>query len=122
MTSCAPRAVAQRGSLSIAAIWAFRTVVVINFVRFGLSFFVDFEGTTNQIGLSDKLFSLRFGGFRIDFVWLVVTTPLILLFTLFHAAKQSGDPTAKLDAILGASWVLAFVFYTVRALLMLYVG
>jgi hypothetical protein len=106
----------QNGLLSKIVAWTFRTVVVINFLRFGLSFFPGFEGTPGRIGLSDLIFASRLGGFRVDFVWLVATTPVILLVTIFRAPSFRDDRRAKFDAILGASWVLAFIFYLVGTL------
>jgi hypothetical protein len=57
-----------------AGVLAIRTILVIDFVRFGWSFWPRFEGTASRVGLVDEVFRWRLGGFRCDFVWVVVST------------------------------------------------
>jgi len=60
-----------------------RAVVVLNFIRFALSFLPWFEGTARAAGFADQLFNPgHTNGWRSDFVWLFFST-LYVFFAMF---------------------------------------
>jgi hypothetical protein len=99
------------------AIWLIRSAIAVNFIRFALSFSSRFEGTAGTVGLADRLFKLRWGGFRLDFVWLVVSTLVIFLAMFYFLLNLKSNPEAKIDTFFCVAWVVAFVIFIARAFL-----
>ena len=95
----------------------FRIVVGLNFVRFALSFSRVFEGTGQNDGIADTLFnpSGHFG-FRLDFVWLVFSTLAIVVATLLFIRGIQSERRARIDVVLGLTWMIAFAVYKTKSL------
>ena len=91
-----------------------RSLITINFIRFALSFSSRFEGTANRVGMSDTIFRWQLGGFRADFVWLVLSTMVIILALLYVRGDRRRNHGARLDVFLCAAWLVAFVIYVAR--------
>ena len=94
-----------------------RAVIAINFARFMLSFSPRFEGTEASPGVADKIFALRLEGFRIDGVWLVISTGLGFLTMFYFLMDSKENNKAKTDAYLCIAWMVAFVIFVARAFL-----
>jgi hypothetical protein len=95
----------------------FRITVALNFFRFALSFWPRFEGTDADGGIADRLFNpFHHSGFRIDFVWLVISTFVVCLVTVLSMASIQKERRARINAVLGLSWMIAFAVYIVRSL------
>lgn len=94
------------------ASWFLRSVIAIDFVRFALSFSSRFEGTDN-VGIADGIFS-RLGGFRVDFLRLVVSTVVIFFALLYFLVIRRKSPEVKIDTIFCAVWLVAFLIYMIR--------
>jgi hypothetical protein len=89
-------------------------VILVNFVRFGLSFWPRFEGTSSKVGLADEVFRWGIGGYRCDFVWLAVSTVGVLIAGIYF--KQRSEPYPKLqgDTYLCIAWLVAFLVWLVK--------
>lgn len=98
-------------------VWLIRSVIVVNFARFALSFSSRFEGSAGTVGLADRLFQMRWAGFRIDLIWLVISTILIFLAMFYFFLSWKDDSRAKIDALACLAWVFAFIIFIVRAFL-----
>ena len=97
--------------------WLFRGVITLNFLRLGLSFWPWFEGTAGSVGECDRLFGdLRWGGFRIDFLWLTASTLVIFVAIFPFCSLSKLDRRARLDAFLCGAWTVGYVVYLGRAL------
>lgn len=95
----------------------FRIVVGLNFVRFALSFSRVFEGTGENNGIADQLFNPNHHfGFRLDFVWLLISTFVISLATVFFIRGIQRDRNARINVVLGLTWLIAFAVYMERSL------
>jgi hypothetical protein len=95
----------------------FRIVVGLNFIRFALSFSPAFEGTGEINGIADRLFNPNHHfGFRLDFVWLVISTVAIVLATVVFIRGIEKDRRARINVILGLTWSIAFAVYMARSL------
>lgn len=98
--------------------WLLRAAIALNFVRFALSFVPKFEGTAASAGIADKLFgAYTVGFFRADFAWLIGSTIVIFAATFYFAKDSRNDPHARLDVLLGWTWIVAFVIYILRSIL-----
>jgi hypothetical protein len=98
-----------------------RALLGVNFTRFALSFSDRFEGTGKTAGWIDHaLATNRMAGFRLDFVWLVLSTPIILFIANHLFAQSRGRPEAirstRIDLFLSVVWLFAFLFYVFRLL------
>jgi hypothetical protein len=105
--------------------WMLRIAIVLNFVRFALSFIPRFEGTAQRAGIIDRLLgSSTVFFFRADFAWLLGSTMVIFLATLYFVRASKKDSRARLDAVLCQMWIVAFVVYLIKLLLtgVLYLG
>ena len=92
-----------------------RGLLAINFIRFGLSFLPRFEGTELKPGLADRMFGgLRLFGFRSDLVFMVCST--VLIGVLGIGLLTARDRESRIDRLLCAAWIIAFVVYLVRSL------
>ena len=95
----------------------FRILIGLNFVRFTFSFWSEFEGTAHGAGIADRLFNpFHYSGFRIDFVWLVLSTFVVSLVTVVSLTSIQKERRARVNALLGISWMIAFAVYMVRLL------
>lgn len=99
--------------------WLLRVVIAINFVRFGLSFFPQFEGTAQRVGAIDRLVGgyTVFGFFRPDFAWLVASTAGIFATAVYLAKSSKNSPHRRLDLLLCQAWIAAFAIYVIKSLL-----
>jgi len=97
--------------------WVFRAALALNFVRFALSFVPKFEGTAARAGIADELFgAYTVGFFRADFAWLIGSTIVLFAATLYFAKDSENDPEARLDVLLGWTWIVAFVIYVIKSI------
>ena len=95
-----------------------RVVIALNFIRFALSFLPWFEGTAAQPGLADEVFGrYRVGGFRVDFVWLIASTAVILCSIPYVLRMSKSSPKIKVDSYLCITWLIAFILFVAKALL-----
>ena len=104
--------------------WLLRGVVAINLLRLSLGWSTWFEGDVNHAGMADRLFPNHGGGFRDDFLWLIVTTLMIFIAFFWKLPRLRTSRTARINALLCAVEVIGFVFYVRHALLtgVLYFG
>jgi hypothetical protein len=101
-----------------------RGVIAINLIRIALGWSTWFEGGASHVGIADHLFSYRAGGFRIDFLWLILTTLLVFIAFFWQLARVRVSGSARINTLLCAIEVIGFVFYIGHALLtgVLYFG
>lgn len=104
--------------------WFIRSVIVSNFVLFAFSFSPQFEGSAEKVGMADRIFTMRWGGYRIDFAWLVISTLVIFLAMFYFFLGWKRSSKMKINAFFCLAWVIAFLIYLARALLtgVLYFG
>jgi hypothetical protein len=96
----------EAGSQSIST-YIFRALIAVNAIRFALSFAPKFEGTANSPGWIDNVLGAhRLGGFRIDFLWIVLST-ILIFFAGFHFLVRRRT----VDALLCFLWTLAFFVF-----------
>jgi hypothetical protein len=94
-----------------------RAVIVLNFIRFGLSFLPWFEGTEHSAGFVDQLFNPRHtDGFRSDFLWLFFSTVLIFFAMFAFIPKFKQESKARINVFLCVAWVLAYLIDLWRGL------
>jgi len=93
-----------------------RIVLAFNFVRFALSFVPRFEGTAEAPGLADRIFRFSVAGFRIDFVWLIVSTVLIAVALVVLLTDRETRSETVNDSVFSLFWIMAFLVYIFRAL------
>ena len=89
-----------------------RAGVIVNLVLISLTWWPRFSGSENQVGLADQLFGqLRIGGFRIDLVWLVLSSA-VLFFASVHFFNCTAErKPAFLNGMFCVAGVLAFIAY-----------
>jgi hypothetical protein len=98
--------------------WVLRGILVLDFVRFALSFSAEFEGTARRPGIIDKLVgSYTVLYFRADFAWLLGSTILVLPATFYFWAVSRRNLGARLDLYLCLGWLVAFAIYLTRSIL-----
>ena len=107
------------GPVYAISIWVLRAIIVLNFIRFALSFFPRFEGTAQKAGTIDRLLGSYtvLGFFRPDFAWLIVSTMVIFAASFYLAGILKTDERARTDVLLCWGWCLAFVVYIVQLVL-----
>jgi hypothetical protein len=102
-----------------------RVVIVLNFIRFALSFLPWFEGTANAAGFADQLFNPRHtDGWRSDILWLFFSS-LYVFFAMFVFGPDFWqEAKARTNVYLGFAWLVAFSIYIYRVLVtgVLYFG
>jgi hypothetical protein len=109
---------ARGGPVYAISIWVLRAIIVLNFIRFALSFSPRFEGTAQKEGTIDRLLgSYTVGFFRLDFAWLIVSTMVIFAASFYLARISKTDEQARSDVLLCRAWCLAFVVYIVKSIL-----
>jgi hypothetical protein len=104
--------------------WLLRGVIAINILRMALGWSTWFEGNADHAGMADRLFPNRSGGFRGDFLWLIVTTLMIFIAFFWQLPRLRRDRAARINALLCVLEVVGFVLYVRHALLtgVLYFG
>ena len=91
--------------------------VGLNFVRFALSFSRVFEGRGENNGIADVLFKPHgYFDFRLDLVWLVFSTLAIVVATVLFIRGIESDRSARINVVLGLTWLIAFAVYLTRPL------
>jgi hypothetical protein len=101
-----------------AASFVVRCVIALNFVLFSFSFTAWFQGTEKIPGMADRLFgSYRFGGFRADFVWIVVSTVFIFFALLAFATSTRDARSVRINRWLCVAWIVACLIYLLKAVL-----
>ena len=94
-----------------------RTVIGLNFVRFGLSFLPWFEGTERGPGFADQLFNPRHSnGFRSDFIWLFFSTVFIFFAMFGFIPRFKQESKARINVYLCMLWLAAFLIYLLKSL------
>jgi hypothetical protein len=87
-------------------------VVGFNMLLIAVSFTAWFSGTEKTLGFADRAFGkLRFGGFRADFAWLLLTSAVLFLALLFFIVESRKSRVARVNAVLCLAEVLALVAY-----------
>jgi hypothetical protein len=92
-------------------------VVGFNMLLMSVSFTAWFSGTEKSLGIADRAFGkVRFGGFRADFAWLLLTSAVLFLGLLFFIVESRKSRVARGNAVLCLADVLAFVLYLYHGL------
>jgi hypothetical protein len=104
--------------------WLLRGIIAVNLLRIALGWSIWFEGNAGHAGMADRMFPNRGGGFRGDFLWLILTTLMIFIAFFWQLARVRRSRSARIDALLCAIEVIGFVLYVRHALLtgVLYFG
>jgi hypothetical protein len=86
----------------------FRIIAFGNVLLAALTWSTWFEGNEKHAGFADHLFaSLRFSGFRADFVWIVLSIPLFLVGSIFFFVLGKQIRATRIDACLSLIAALA---------------
>lgn len=86
-----------------------QVILVVNFVLFTLSFIPAVSGIGPEPGLFDRLWgNFRLLGWRADFVWMCVSTVLVVIVGLAPTRKHIYG---KSTTIISWVWVACFLFY-----------
>ena len=94
-----------------------RSIIGFNFILIALSWSPWFEGNDTRVGAVDHLLgAFRLGGFRADFIWLVLSTGIIALAGLSFLLKVRSSRAARINALLCAAEILAFGSFVYRIL------
>ena len=75
-----------------------------------------FEGTADAPGIADRIFRFSVFGFRIDFVWLIISTLLIAVSLVVLLTDQETRSETVNGSFLSLLWIVAFFVYIFRAL------
>ncbi|MGD0443026.1 MAG: hypothetical protein ABSA39_03730 [Edaphobacter sp.] len=94
-----------------------RVVIVLNFIRFALSFLPWFEGTEKSAGFADQLFNPRHtDGWRSDFLWLIFSTLLVFVAMFGFIPRFKRESIARTNVYLCLLWLVTFFIYIYRCL------
>jgi hypothetical protein len=94
-----------------------RMLIALNFIRFALSFFAGFEGSEHSLGWVDRnLGDYRLGGFEIDFVWILLSTPIIFFATFYFLSRTRINQWAYVDVAMCLACTLGFFVFLYREL------
>jgi hypothetical protein len=94
---------------------AIRGMIVINIAFLLISCTRWFGGSESTVGVAEQLFGhMRFGGFRIDFVWCFLSTAVVLFAGVVFAIKARTDKDASISACVCLAEVAVFCFYIVH--------
>jgi hypothetical protein len=94
-----------------------RVVIVLNFIRFALSFLPWFEGTASAAGFADQLFNPRHtDGWRYDFLWLFFSSLYVFFAMSVFGPDFWQEPKARTNVYPGFAWLVAFSIYVYRVL------
>jgi hypothetical protein len=100
----------RRRSLTI------RSVVLFNAALVAASWSRRFSGDANQVGWVDRLLGqIRLGGFRADFVWIVLSTLALGIAFIYFAPKASQSREARVNAVFCLCGIIAFCLFIYRA-------
>ena len=103
--------------------FALRTIVLFNLLLVMLAWSTWFEGTQQQIGFADRIFGgLSIGGWRVDVVWLVLSSFLLLFPLLYFLERAKENRAAKVNAIFCLAGILGFCFFLYRLRSLLWFG
>jgi hypothetical protein len=97
------------------ALIVLRSVLVINFLLFALSFIPYVEGSGNAPGIMDQIFPAG-NGFRPDFLWLILSTICIGASFVASLYSQRLRSEYRSELLFSALWIVAFIVYVARAL------
>jgi hypothetical protein len=103
----------------IVLTFGLRFLIALNFVRFALSFVPAFEGTAENPGagwINKALGFYRFDGFTLDFVWMVLSTPVIFFAAFYFSSRVKVHRWAFIDVVLCLAWTVAFFIFLYRQL------
>ena len=86
--------------------------VSVNLLLIALTWWPRFSGNERQVGLADQLFGqLRLGGFRIDFIWLLLSSAMLSFASFYFFKSTRKRRTALLNGMFCVAGVLAFIVY-----------
>ena len=92
-----------------------RAVIMLNFIRFALSFLPWFEGTASAAGFADQLFNPRHtDGLRSDLLWLFFSTLYVFYAMFVFVPDFRKEAKARTNVYLGFAWLVAFLIYIHR--------
>lgn len=113
----------RRGVLNSILNLIILTAGTLNLLLGILSWSIWFEGDEHKVGAADKLFgSFRVSGFRLDFVWILVSSP-ILLFLFFYSARTArANKSATVRAAFCLLGLLGFLLLLYRLPRLLWFG
>jgi hypothetical protein len=94
-----------------------RGLVVSNVVLVTISWSRWFSGDADHVGMVDRVLGhLRLSGFRVDVVWLVLSTSMLGLAFLYFISQFIRDREARINAAFCFFGVVAFCLFVYRAL------
>ena len=95
--------------------WLIRGLLAINVALFILTFIPAFSGVGQGPGVADRLWgSVRFGGWRADVVWMLVSSIVILFGGLRRTAERGAEKTTS---NLCWAWLACLFFYLCYAVM-----
>lgn len=97
--------------------WLLRGLIAVNLFRLSLGWSTSFEGDAHNPGIADRVFTNRGGGFRSDFLWLILTTLMIFIAFCCQLPWLRTSRTARINALLCVVEVVGFVLYVRQVLL-----
>jgi hypothetical protein len=94
-----------------------RSIVVFNTMLVAVSWSRWFSGDAGHVGVVDQIIGhLRLGGFRVDVLWLVVSTIFLSVAFLYFASHSLRSREARINAIFCLCGIAGFCLYVYRAL------
>ena len=89
--------------------WLLRALLVVNFTLFVLTFIPAFSGIGPKSGVADRWWGeYRFGGWRADVVWMLLSSVVIFVGALPWTAEPGARRTTS---ILCRYWLGCFAVY-----------
>jgi hypothetical protein len=94
-----------------------RGLVVFNVALVATSWSRWFSGDADHVGMVDRVLGhLRLGGFRVDVVWLVLSTAMLGLASLYFLSQSIRDREARINVAFCFCGVIGFCLFVYRAL------
>jgi hypothetical protein len=94
-----------------------RIMAAINLLLAGLTWSSWFEGTEDRVGAVDRIFgALRLGGFRIEFVWFVLSSVFLFFAFFYFIVQVRRSRVALVNALFCVAAVSAFCLAIYRVL------
>jgi hypothetical protein len=94
-----------------------RGVVLFNAALIAVSWTRWFSGDAKHVGWADRLFGqIRFGGFRADFLWIVLSTAALGIAFLYFASQSFRSREARVNAMFCLCGIVAFCLFIYRVL------
>lgn len=94
-----------------------RGAIIVSLVLVAFSFSLWFSGTAEKAGEADRLFgSLRFAGFRADFVWVLLTTLASSVAFIPLAIAARRERVARITAALCIGQMAGFCLFIYQVL------